>query len=469
MTINQSRNDLPMGSVHSVLKAKLWFGLPSKLKGRRGRAFIVLVFGLLFLISTANPLLAQYPDIRFPLNDLAFVNERTGWIVGVKGLLHRTDDGGLTWNRQNSGDPADLIRIMFLDEDHGFALALPATLLTTRNGGFDWERRSIPTQQTLSDLFFVNESVGWVVASDSLYRTTDKGRSWEGIPNPGIWRVTFWNDLIGWGFNWTSQIFLTNDGGSTWTVKRKNRYDIGWYHHDIFFQGIALSSTRAAFVGTGSNHYDQWGFMAETSDEGESWRESQHLWIQLNDIQMVSDSLVAFGYGYAATPPGGLMIRSGTILQNGYPPFTRVAFADSRNGWTISNRTSLDGNNNLLRHSTLFRTTDGGTTWQPLDSPVTAVRNDHPQTVINQYQLHQNYPNPFNPTTEIRYQIPEAGHVTLKVYDVLGREVTTLINERQNAGYKTVRFDASGLPSGVYLYRLQANEFIETKKMALTK
>lgn len=437
--------------------------------GKHALAFITLVFPCLTLMFINKPLLAQYPDIRFPLNDLSFVNERTGWVVGINGLLQRTDDGGLTWNRQNKEDTTDLVRIQFLDERYGFALALPATLFTTADGGLNWQRRVVPTQGTASDLFFVNESAGWVVAPDSLYRTTDAGWTWHGIPNPGVWRVTFWNDLTGWGFNWTSQIFHTSDGGLTWTVKRKNRYDIGWYHHDIFYQGIAVSPTRAAFVGNGSNHYDQWGLVTETLDEGESWSESQHLWIQLNDVQMVSDSTVAFGYGYAATPPGGLIIRSGDILQNGYPRFTRVAFADPQTGWTISNRTSFDGESNLLRHSDLFRTTDGGTTWQPLDSPVTSVEDDHTQTVVDQYRLHQNHPNPFNPSTSISYDVPERGQVSLTIFNVLGQKVATPVQGEIDEGRHTVAWDASGLPSGVYLYRLSAGSYRETKRMLLLK
>lgn len=83
--------------------------------------------------------------------------------------------------------------------------------------------------------------------------------------------------------------------------------------------------------------------------------------------------------------------------------------------------------------------------------------------------LHQNYPNPFNPTTEIRYQISEVGQVTLRVYDVLGREVATLVNEERESGTYQVRWDASGLVSGVYLYRLKVNGFVETKKMVLAR
>ena len=81
----------------------------------------------------------------------------------------------------------------------------------------------------------------------------------------------------------------------------------------------------------------------------------------------------------------------------------------------------------------------------------------------------QNYPNPFNPTTVISYQVPLASHVVIKVYDMLGREVTTLVNERKPAGSYQVPFDAHLMPSGVYFYSLQSGSFKETKKMELIK
>jgi hypothetical protein len=94
-----------------------------------------------------------------------------------------------------------------------------------------------------------------------------------------------------------------------------------------------------------------------------------------------------------------------------------------------------------------------------------------------EFKLEQNYPNPFNPTTTIQYQIPaspksspkERTSVTLKVYDILGSEVATLVNEEQEAGYKEVQFNGSNFASGMYVYRIQAGEYISSKKMMLLK
>jgi hypothetical protein len=85
------------------------------------------------------------------------------------------------------------------------------------------------------------------------------------------------------------------------------------------------------------------------------------------------------------------------------------------------------------------------------------------------YSLSQNYPNPFNPSTKIEFRIPKAGLVSLKIYDLLGREVKTLVSEEMKAGNYTISFDASSLSSGIYFYTLNTGEFISTKKMVLLK
>ena len=89
--------------------------------------------------------------------------------------------------------------------------------------------------------------------------------------------------------------------------------------------------------------------------------------------------------------------------------------------------------------------------------------------VPDKYSLSQNYPNPFNPVTKINFAIPKSGFVTLKVYDVLGREVSTLVNEIKNAGTYKVDFNASNLSSGMYFYKVSVNGFTDVKKMMLIK
>ncbi len=95
------------------------------------------------------------------------------------------------------------------------------------------------------------------------------------------------------------------------------------------------------------------------------------------------------------------------------------------------------------------------------------------ESIVNEipgdFSLSQNYPNPFNPTTTIKYQLPELSFVTLRIYDVLGNEITTLVNEEKPVGSYKVEFDANSLSSGIYIYRLQAGNFVETKKMVLMK
>ncbi|MEJ2617245.1 MAG: T9SS type A sorting domain-containing protein [Ignavibacteriaceae bacterium] len=102
------------------------------------------------------------------------------------------------------------------------------------------------------------------------------------------------------------------------------------------------------------------------------------------------------------------------------------------------------------------------------DSTIVNIE-DGDNKLLDDYNLSQNYPNPFNPKTTIKYFLPNSSFVTLKVYDILGKEITTLVNERKSAGNYSVNFNASNLPSGVYFYRMQAGNFVSTKKFVLLK
>ena len=104
----------------------------------------------------------------------------------------------------------------------------------------------------------------------------------------------------------------------------------------------------------------------------------------------------------------------------------------------------------------------------------TAVATDHNMEIPTNFKLKQNYPNPFNPETHITYQLPEDSHVELKIYNTLGQEITTLLNEDKPAGYYTVLWDGRNnngkqVVSGIYLYKIKAGDFVCTKKMILLR
>jgi hypothetical protein len=125
-----------------------------------------------------------------------------------------------------------------------------------------------------------------------------------------------------------------------------------------------------------------------------------------------------------------------------------VYFISDSVGWAA-------GNNGII-----IKTNTGG---EPIG--IKRISNEVPET----YVLSQNYPNPFNPETIINFQLPKSGNVKLIVYDILGKEVATLVDQHLNSGSYDIEWNASHLSSGVYFYRLITSDFSETKKMILMK
>ncbi|MBI5662367.1 MULTISPECIES: T9SS type A sorting domain-containing protein [Ignavibacterium] len=138
-----------------------------------------------------------------------------------------------------------------------------------------------------------------------------------------------------------------------------------------------------------------------------------------------------------------------------------MAWNSQTNSWQNINGT-IDKQNNSVK----FSTNTASNFFALSSQSLTDVKD---KVVPNQFILEQNYPNPFNPATTIKYSIPASQFVALKVFDILGKEVAVLINKEQEAGNYKVQFDGSKLASGIYLFKLQTNNFVETKKMVLAK
>ncbi len=159
-------------------------------------------------------------------------------------------------------------------------------------------------------------------------------------------------------------------------------------------------------------------------------------------------------------------------LQLGTDDLFSTVVLDSTVSDTLLQLPALNADTKYYWHVATFNASDTGDYSVPAgfttgDSIATDVRKL--EGVPAEFELLQNYPNPFNPTTVISYQLSAASDVTLKVFDILGREVATLVNGKQNAGYYDVTFDASNLPSGVYFYRLRAGSYDKIMKLMLLK
>lgn len=176
----------------------------------------------------------------------------------------------------------------------------------------------------------------------------------------------------------------------------------------------------------------------------------------------VSNTVDAYG---TMTLPGGRTYQALRVKTDSRATTTRSSvriiwysiLASNGAGATVTAADTLQPDNGVIQVSSISRTDPFLT-----DVPLT-------ESVPTQFFLNQNYPNPFNPSTVIRYQLPEAAPVRLSLYDLLGREVAVLVNEQKSAGNYEIRFDGTGVASGIYMYRLIAGTYVESRKMVLMK
>jgi photosystem II stability/assembly factor-like uncharacterized protein len=397
-----------------------------------------------------------------------------------------TTDGGVSWKKKSvhaTSTPINVIQ--FTTPDVGWACDSRGAILHSTNGGEDWVATDTASNSVYI-LQFVSPQVGFYVDwYGTAFRTVNGGDSWNPVSpvlvgTPVYLKGLFADDSTGWLVGAAGSLVRTKNGGSTWEALVTG---ITSYCYGLCF----LDSKRGWMSGAQST-------LLRTTDGGDSWNPiTTSLSGTLYSVVFVNDSIgwVAGGNGaLIKTTNGGTTwspqttgLSSGTI--------SALQFQDENTGWAAPTFTS---------QGSLLRTTDGGSHWEfedvgvpitvnamQLDAQghgwiagsdgsilsntgsVTSVAGGAGDPRPSAFRLEQNYPNPFNPTTVISYQLSAVSDVRLVVFDILGREVAVLVNERQGPGAHSVKFDASGLASGVYLYRLTTPAFSQTKKLLLVR
>ena len=254
------------------------------------------------------------------------------------------------------------------------------------------------------------------------------------------------NENNGWAVggepsNSLSKILKTTDGGANWIAKTVTTNN---YLRALYF----ISETTGWVAGNE-------GVIFRTTDGGENW-----------EAQTSGTTNGLYSIAFVNSNTGWIAGGSGLIL------FT----SDGGNNWTAQSSGTVQWLSSLCFSSeslgwavgsigTIIHTTNGG---------VTFMGNEDTDEIPTEFLLEQNYPNPFNPSTKIIWQSPVGSHQTIKIYAVLGNEVATLVDEYKPAGSYEVEFnghsdEGQNLSSGVYFYRLQAGDYVETRKMIFLK
>ncbi|MCU0342480.1 MAG: T9SS type A sorting domain-containing protein [Ignavibacterium sp.] len=428
------------------------------------------LFSAILIFVLVTPLRAQWVETNKPAlggNVMCFWVTDTSLIAGAGHGIYNTTDNGDTWTELLPWTKLEFVNAFVAAPTESastilFAGGLGGVYMST-NGGTDWiaANSGLENKQVRSLAISSDESEVTITlfagTTSGVFRSSDNGTSWtsSGLDSVDVYALTVTKDETGRSIilagiepkvGISSCIFRSTDEGVNWTAMPLSTYWAGSF-------AIISNETNATniFVGTYSGVY-------LSTDNGTNWT-------HLN----IGEQRSVWTFTTSTNEMGNMNLFAGTFLGG--------VFLSTNNGinWTAVNSGLQYDNNWIYSLEVLdpyiFASTgnpNGGIWRRPLSEMVTSVE-DTSTTLPTQFRLYQNYPNPFNPSTRIKYSVAQSSKVVLKIYDVLGKEVATLINEERPIGNYEIEFDASNLSSGVYLYKLHAGNFVEMKKMILLR
>jgi photosystem II stability/assembly factor-like uncharacterized protein len=370
------------------------------------------------------------------------VDVNVGWISGTGGVVLRTINGGATWKNVGGGAIGTSIveTIDALNADTAFASTGPlgTHIYRTTNGGTSWSQvYSNDSGAFVSVIHMHNGLNGIAIGSPvggrwTILKTTDSGISWShtaGEPIATGWEflrtngATFIGETHAWFTAGTEKIYRSMDGGFTWTPILTS----------YAFSSIAFNDTPNGIAGVTS------GIVGGSNNSGLSWADT-------------------------SLPGTGSLYSVGGTTQSGFFASRGTEIYRSTNGgslWSLS----FGGGIGTITHMSFVQIGALATRgWAISSTGGIASVYFGPDLAVNelpipgQIILYQNFPNPFNPQTTISFSISHSSFVTLEVFDLLGKEIATLVNEKMQPGEYERGFDGNGQASGVYLYRLHTRQ-----------
>jgi hypothetical protein len=353
------------------------------------------------------------------------------------GVYISTNDG-TSWSLTSLDKPGFSL---LADGVNLYAGTIHGVYLSTNNGN-NWTQLVVTTYSVWG-LAKNGDNIFAGTNGNGVYRSTNNGQNWEQTSlstNKVVSSMAVIENNVFAG-DWTSPtVWVSTDNGINWIVT---------------YLGGEYPRVVLSLAAKGSNIYagtDNDGIFI-SSNNGLNWMKSGLNIASINSIIINGNNVFA---GVIIYPPGGVILST----DNGFNWINKNQGLEEGNVWSITTNSQY-----------IFACTDNSV-WRRSLAEIVGVQNISSE-VPSAYSLKQNYPNPFNPTTKIKFDVGSVKQasllVTLKVFDVMGREVQTLVNERLNPGTYETTFDGSMLPSGVYFYKLITEGFTETKRMTLIK
>lgn len=386
------------------------------------------------LNAGSNWVCVPYSYTNNALNYVKAFAPSTVYAIGSVKFL-KSFDSGTAWTVSNNPILNYSYSMFFVDSQTGWIGGNSRIFNKTTNGGLTWENCTLPPGAgggVGSGIFFINSQTGWHSNGRYIFKTINGGSNWTEFEYPEFYyfnKLFFVNDLTGWASGEDGLIIKTTNGGSNWVSQGH-------------FGGVPIS---IFFLNSQTGWYSTSNVVRKTTNSGTSW-DSIATVTNLSGITFLSP-LTGWGAsigGIYKTTNGGFNWNRQNTEIGGINCFS---FLDENTGWAV-------GSNGVI-----LKTTTSGNVF------ISQISTEIPE----KFSLYQNYPNPFNPSTNIKFDIHKQGIATLKVFDLLGKEMETLVDEQLSVGTYEITFNASSLPSGIYFYVLKTGDFVESNKMILVK